>query len=149
MSDNAPLLDPTTVTPEQFAKIVKETPRERLAELMSNPELRNAVLDEVFNRMGDHYKPGSASGVIHWKIIDKPGGGHDLYETVLDEQTCTVNKEPTHKPRVTISLAAPELLKLASGNGSPTMMFFSGKLKVSGDFGFAAGLASMFNLPQA
>ncbi|MGH3731757.1 MAG: SCP2 sterol-binding domain-containing protein [Micromonosporaceae bacterium] len=142
--------DLSAVTPEDFANLVKSASSNQLKEAMTDEKVRSKVLDEVFARMGSRYR-GSAStnAVIHWKILDKPGGGHDLYENVLADGSCTVNREQTTEPRVTISITGPEFLKLASGNGSPTMMFFSGKLKLAGDIGFAASLSQLFDIPKA
>ncbi|MGH3734089.1 MAG: SCP2 sterol-binding domain-containing protein [Micromonosporaceae bacterium] len=141
--------DLTTVSPADFSNLVKNASSSQLKEVMADDTARAKVLDEIFGRMGSRYQ-GSAStnAAIHWKILDKPGGGYDLYETVLAGGTCTVNKAKTQEPRVTISLSGPEFLKLASGNGSPTMMFFSGKLKLAGDIGFAAALSSLFDIPK-
>ncbi|MGH3712225.1 MAG: SCP2 sterol-binding domain-containing protein [Micromonosporaceae bacterium] len=153
MSEESGLIDGadlSTVSPEVFASLVKNAPADQLKEVMADDATRVKVLDEVFGRMGSRYQGGkSTRGVIHWKILDKPGGGYDLYENVLADGTCTVNKQKTQEPRVSISLTAPEFLKLVSGNGSPTMMFFSGKLKLAGDIGFAAGLGNLFDIPKA
>ncbi|WP_412542713.1 SCP2 sterol-binding domain-containing protein [Longispora sp. K20-0274] len=137
-------------SPSDFAKLVKTAPKELFAEVLNDPEARTAVLDEVFGRMRNEYKGGkSTKAVIHWKILDKPGGGYDHYETVLDGTECTVNKEPVEEPRATISLNGTEFLKLASGNASPPVQFMTGKIKIKGDLGFAAGLSSLFNIPKA
>ncbi|MGH3648196.1 MAG: SCP2 sterol-binding domain-containing protein [Micromonosporaceae bacterium] len=142
--------DLSTVSPADFANLVKSASSDQLREVMADAAVRAKVLDEVFGRMGSRYQGGkSTNAVIHWKILDKPGGGYDLYENVLADGVCTVNKQQNRKPRVTISISGPEFLKLASGNGSPTMMFFSGKLKLAGDIGFAAALSSLFDIPKA
>ncbi|MQA27088.1 MAG: sterol-binding protein [Micromonosporaceae bacterium] len=151
-SDNEQLgeADLSRLGPEDLANLVKNASNSQLREVMGDPGVRAKVLDEIFGRMGARYQGGeSTSGAIHWKILDKPGGGHDLYQTALSGGQCTVSQETTQEPRVTISLTGPEFLKLVSGNGSPTMMFFSGKLKLAGDIGFAAGLINLFDIPRA
>jgi len=42
-----------------------------------------------------------------------------------------------------------EFIKIASGNASPTRMYMTRKLKLSGDLGFAAAFGSMFEIPKA
>ncbi|MCC5698778.1 SCP2 sterol-binding domain-containing protein [Klebsiella pneumoniae] len=42
-----------------------------------------------------------------------------------------------------------EFIKLVSGNASAPMMFMTGKLKLAGDVGFAAGLTKLFQIPKA
>jgi len=147
--DQIAAADLSGVSTEDFANLVRQASKEQLTEAMNDEAVRTKVLDEVFDRMGSRYRGGrSTDAVIHWKILDRPGGGYDLYENVLADGTCTVNKDKTREPRVTISLSGPEFLRLASGNGSPTMMFFSGKLKLAGDIGFAAALSSLFDIPK-
>ena len=142
-------IDLSSVSPQDFADLVRNAPASQLDEVMSDPGTRAMVLGEVFSRMGERYSGDRKTpAVIHWRITDKPGGGADLFETVLDGTQCTVNTEPGHEPRATISLNGPQFLKLASGNSSPTTMFFTGKVKISGDIGFAAGLANLFNIPK-
>ncbi|MEV6524733.1 SCP2 sterol-binding domain-containing protein [Longispora sp. NPDC051575] len=138
------------ISPSDFAKLVKTAPKEVFAQILEDPDARTTVLDEVFNRMQQVYKGGkSTNAILHWKILDKPGGGYDLYETVLNGTECTVNKDGEGEPRATISLNGTEFLKLASGNASPPVQFMTGKIKIKGDLGFAAGLASLFNIPKA
>ncbi|MFC4336366.1 SCP2 sterol-binding domain-containing protein [Salininema proteolyticum] len=152
MSDN-PIaeVDFASISPKDFAQLVKSTPKDQIRELMADTEIRTAVLDAVFDRMGSQYKGSrKTEAVIHWKILDRPDGGYDLYETTLSGGDCGVTKEPeVDEPRVTIKLDAEQFLNLASGNGSPPMMFFSGKIKLQGDIGFAASLGGLFNIPKA
>ena len=151
MADDDPFgeVDLSTVSPEDFASLVRHAPADQLDEVMADPQIRGLILGEVFGRMGEQYSGGRKTrAVIHWKILDRPGGGYDHYETVLDSGECTVNSPPEHEPRVTIRLSGAQFLRLASGNASPATLFFTGKLKLSGDIGFAAGLSNLFNIPK-
>lgn len=142
--------DPGSASPEEFASSVQLASTRQLAEALDRPQLRATVLDEVFHRMSSRYRgEATVDGVIHWRILDRPGGGHDLYESVLANGTCSVHKRQTGEPRVTISLSGAEFLRLASGERSPTVMFFSGRLQLTGDIAFAAGLGHLFGVPTA
>lgn len=144
--------DLSALRPEQFAKLISRASAAQVEAVMARPELRVQVLDEVFRRMGEHYKADrarSTEAVVRWRI-----GTDDAdtvrYECVLSGGACTVNKEPQHDdPRVTIMIPPVEFLKLASGNASAPVLFMSGKLKVAGDVGFAAGLTKLFQIPKA
>ncbi len=150
-----------SATPEEFARLVPDASISDLAraldqselrthhpELRSDhPELRTRVLDEVFSRISRRYRGGPVNGVIHWRILDRPDGGHDLYESILSNDTCTVHKEQTGEPRVTLNLSGTELLKLVAGERSPAVMFFSGKLRITGDIRFAATVGNLFGVP--
>ncbi len=144
-------VDLSGLQPEHFARLISRASAGQIESTMAKPELRERVLDEVFRRMGDHYKADkgrSTEAVVRWRI-----GSDDeylRYECVLSGGTCTVNKTPQHEDaRVTIMVSAAEFLKLAAGNASAPVMFMSGKLKVAGDVGFAAGLTKLFQIPKA
>ncbi|GAA4857657.1 SCP2 sterol-binding domain-containing protein [Saccharopolyspora cebuensis] len=137
------------LAPEQFARLISRASDAQIQAVMAHPELRERILDEVFRRMGEHYDGGERTeAVVRWRIGTDES---DLlrYECVLSGGTCTTSKEPEHEPRVTITAAPAEFLKLASGNASAPMMFMTGKLKVAGDVGFAAGLTKLFQIPKA
>ena len=125
---------------------------EQLTEGMSDPAARQAVLDEIFRRMAEHVDPGKAKGinaVLHWKITDRPDGGVDHYEVVLDDGKCTVSEEPTGEPRVTFTVGPAAFLRLVSGAQPGPVLFMAGKLKIEGDLMFASQVATMFRIPQA
>ncbi len=145
--------DLSSATPEEFARLVRDASISDLARALDHPELgthhpelRTRVLDEVFSRISRRYRGGPVNGVIHWRILDRPDGGHDLYESILSNDTCTVHKEQTGEPRVTINLSGTELLKLVAGERSPAVMFFSGRLRITGDIRFAAAVGNLFGV---
>ncbi|QKW06586.1 SCP2 sterol-binding domain-containing protein [Streptomyces sp. NA04227] len=143
-------LDFASVTPEEFARIVKKLSTKEINELAQDAPLRNRVLEEVFGRMGRQFKPetaGSLKALIRWKIT---GVEEKVYETDIADGTCTVSEGRSEaEPRVTIILGDAEFLKLASGNASPVTMFMMRKLKLAGDVGFASGLTRYFDIPKA
>ncbi|MFG2647096.1 SCP2 sterol-binding domain-containing protein [Streptomyces sp. NPDC048436] len=155
-------LDFASVTPEEFAKIVKGLSNKEITEIAQDGELRARVLAEVFGRMGRQFKPeaaGTLKALIRWKITgaDKAvGEGADkaadetVYETDISEGTCTVSAGRSNaEPRVTLVMGDAEFLKLVSGNANPVTMFMTRKLKVAGDVALAAGLTRYFDIPKA
>jgi putative sterol carrier protein len=141
-----------TLDATQLAKLVAGATDEQLAEAVSDPEARKTTLDEIFRRMIEHTDSGRAKGndaVIHWKILDRPGGGYDHYEVVLDGGECTVTDQPSREPRVTFRIAPVPFLRLVSGNANGPMLFMTGKLKIEGDLMFASTMTSLFRIPSA
>lgn len=150
IADSGTEVDLSALRPEQFARLISRASDDQVEAVMARPELRERILDEVFRRMGEHYKSdkaGKTEAVVRWRI----GTDEDLlrYECVLADGRCEVSKDPQHEPRVTITVTPAEFLKLASGNASAPMLFMKGKLKVAGDLGFAAGLTKLFQIPKA
>ncbi|NUP39629.1 MAG: sterol-binding protein [Streptomyces sp.] len=145
-------LDFGSVEPADFARIVKGLPSARIAELMGGRQ-RRRVLDEVFGRMHTLFKPdaaGSRDALIRWRITAADGGPDDVYETHIGGGTCTVTPERTDRePQLSLVMAAPEFLKLVSGNASGPTLFFTRKLKLKGDIRLAGSLTYFFDIPRA
>jgi putative sterol carrier protein len=136
----------------QLARLVAGATDEQLAEGMSDLEARERTLGEIFRRMAEHADPAKAKGndaVIHWKILDRPGGGYDHYEVVLQGGECTVSDQPSGEPRVTFKIGPVDFLRLVSGNANGPMLFMTGKLKIEGDLMFASTMTSLFRIPSA
>lgn len=136
----------------QLARLVATASDEQLAEGMADQAGRKATLDEIFRRMVDHVDPERAKGVssvIHWKILDRPDGGYDHYEVVLDDGRCTASDSPKRDARVTFKVKPVDFLKLVSGVQAGPVLFMTGKLKIEGDLMFASQVAGYFQIPQA
>jgi putative sterol carrier protein len=135
-----------------FARLITRASADQLKGVLVRPELRVRVLDEIFRRMGEHLRADRAAhtgAVVHWRLTGGTGdGGYDRYETVIEHGTCVSHRERTREPRVTITAHPADFLRLITGNASGPVLFMTGKLKVNGDLGFAAGLTSLFDLPR-
>lgn len=141
----------SNVEPQEFAQLVKNAPPEQIMAVMQG-ESRGKVLDEIFARFPRLFRAdraGSTNAVLHWNIGDRPDGGVDTYEVVIENGTCTVSEQPTRDPRLAITLGAVDFIKVVSGNANPVMMFMTGKLKAKGDLGLAANIQNLFDLPKA
>ena len=147
--------DLSALAAEDFSRLIKRASTAQLRAVVERPQLRRTVLDEVFRRMGEHYKPDRArapDAVVRWRIgslKDSSDERTERYECVLSGGTCEVREELADEPRVTIMVPPVEFLKLTSGNASAPTLFMTGKLKVAGDVGFATGLTKLFQIPQA
>lgn len=159
--------DLSSLRADEFARLISRASTSQLESITTPPHLREPVIDEVFRRMSEHYKADKArdtEAVVRWRIgygdrlpdDHRDGGEADdgdddylRYECLLSGGTCTVSRESEREPRVTIMVGPVDFLKLASGNGTAPTMFLTGKIKVAGDLGFAAGLTKLFQIPKA
>jgi putative sterol carrier protein len=145
-------VDPAAVDSAAFVKAIKDTPDDQLAAGMADDQVRSLVLDGIFNQMAEHFDgkgAGDTEAVLEWKIFDKPGGGYDRYQVVIDKGQCRIEKDGEHSPRVTFKLKPVDFLKLVTGNAAGPMMFMTGKLKIDGDLMFAATVQSLFRIPSS
>ena len=148
-------LDPSTfdsMTPAEFARTVKQMSDKEISETMRG-EHRGAVLDAVFGRFPDLFRPDKAKGVagtVQFRITGGPDEQpHDTYEIVIDEGTCAVSPEAGESYDASLMMAPPEFVKMATGRGNPTMLAMRGKIKVKGDIALAAKFPSLFDIPKA
>lgn len=142
-------LDFASVTPEEFAKIMKGLTGGQIDEI-AHGELRTRVLGEVFGRMERQFRPaaaGALSALIRWRIT---GESEVVYETTIADGVCTVREGRTDtEAQLTLMMGDAAFLRLVSGNGNPVTMVLTRKLKASGDLGLAAGLNRYFDIPKA
>jgi putative sterol carrier protein len=153
LSDGGADLDLAKMDPQNFARIISRASKDQVEAVTSRPGLRERVLDEVFRRMEVHFRAeraGATRAVVHFHLTGGFGeGGVDTYEFVIEDAKCSINKEETREGRASVTLSPVEFLKLATGNASAPVLFMTGKLKVKGDLGFAAGFMSLFTIPKA
>lgn len=145
------LTDFSAMDSKQFAQMVKNASTDELTAAMQGGN-RHKILDEIFDRMPGLFRAdraGSTNAVVHWNVGDKPGGGLDTYELVIANGTCTRSPEPVHDPKLVLTLAAADFLRVVTGNANPMMMFMTGKLKAKGDLGLAANISNLFDIPKA
>jgi putative sterol carrier protein len=150
MTDLSNIDDHANLGPAQFAQLVKNTPDAELAKLMEG-ERRKPILDGIFTRMPESFRSdraGSTNATIHWTITGGPNGS-DTYEVRIADGKCETGEPTTTEPRLAVTVAPVDFVKVVSGNGNPVMMFMTGKLKAKGDLGLAANIQNLFAIPKA
>ena len=137
--------------PNQLAGMVGQLSDAELREVLADAALRTQVLDEIFRRMGDHFRADKAKGqtvAVHFVITGGPDGGKDTYQAFIKDGACTTSKELTEHPRATITADGVPFLRLVTGGAGGVELFLKGKLKVGGDMMFAASVAGWFAIPS-
>ena len=144
-------VDFASLDPKEFAQLVKGTSDAEITSALTGPD-RGRILDAIFAKFPQFFRAdraGNTNTVIHWTITGGPDGGSDTYEVNIADGACTVPPAPEHDPKLAITVAPLDFVKLVSGNGNPVMMFMTGKLKAKGDLGLAANIANLFDIPKA
>jgi len=104
-----------------------------------------AVLAGVFTEMGRRLQPERVAGqpaVVQWDVT-APDGPH-RYQLCVAEGACSVHEGASEKPRVTLALALPDLVRLAAGTLDGMQAFLAGRLRVSGDLMLAQQVPGWF-----
>lgn len=104
-------------------------------------------LDKIFEGMVEAFLPekaGGQSAVIQYDV-SAPDGKHS-YQLKVADGKCQLGKGAAESARVTLTLAAPDFLRLVTGKLNGQTAFFQGKLKLSGDMMFAQTMQSWFKM---
>lgn len=134
-----------------FERLVRESPPQRLEQLMRSPA-RRPVLDAIFWQMPKQIDATAAAGTtitIRWVVSGRPDGGHDVYHLLIEQGRAWTERGETLEARLTVTLDGVEFLKLASGNSDPMQAYFTGRIQLSGDIMVAAKLAQILRMPGA
>jgi hypothetical protein len=132
-----------------FERLVRDSPPQRLEQLMRSPA-RRALLDGIFWQMPkqvDASAAGATTTVIKWVVTGRADGGSDVYQLMIEDGRARTERADTADARLTVTLDGVEFLKLASGNSDPMQAYFTGRIQLSGDIMVAAKLAQMFRMP--
>lgn len=142
-------IDPTTVTPEEFAQLVANADDDQIAEAFRSVGTEK-VLDRIFEGMQERFVPEKAQGVdadIQWIVTDD--GVEHIYITAIRDGSCTVSKSASEDPKVALKTDVVSFSKLITGQAQGPQLFMGGKLKVSGDLMFSQRITGFFATPQA
>jgi putative sterol carrier protein len=144
-------IDPGRVDATEIARVVRDARDDALRAGMRGG-IRELILEEIFRRFPEYaqsHRIDDLDAVIGFKITGRADGGADRYRVVIRAGEVRAGKDLDADPRVTIVCDGADFLKLVTGNSNPVMGFFTGKLKIKGDLGFAAQIPTLFRIPSA
>ncbi|HJU03758.1 MAG TPA: SCP2 sterol-binding domain-containing protein [Nitrospiraceae bacterium] len=99
---------------------------------------------EFFRKLPEKFDAEAAEGltVVYQFDLSGPQGGQ--YNLVVEEGICTISEGSHPDPHVIFSMSGEDCLGVLSGRLDGQSVFMSGRLRVSGDFGLAVQLKSLF-----
>ena len=143
--------DNTAVAAKQFAKMVRENDDATIRNFIES-DARDFVLSEIFKQMEGQFRPprtGLPRLVVHWKILDKPGGGYDHWEIGFKGKRIRINNPPRwDKPNLTFRVDGVNFLKIVTGNANPVAMVRDGRLSLQGLYPVALLFDRCFERPD-
>jgi len=118
---------------------------------MAEQESRERIIDALVAHMAGRLRPeaaGDLHAVLQVKLWDRPGGGYDHRELVIDNGSCTVSETPGDDPDLTLKVRPGDLRRIVSGEAGPKRLAFGGRLRVLGDIRLAMRLTDLFDLSR-
>jgi putative sterol carrier protein len=135
-----------------LTRLVRESPPGRLEQVMRTP-IRRVVLDGIFWQMAAQLPKTGASAVtstVLWRVTGRADGEADAYLLILEQGRCRVTRgEDGPDPRITITVEAAELLRIAAGGSDPVRAYLNGRIALQGDIIHAAKLMALWFSPPA
>ncbi|MFN2594397.1 MAG: SCP2 sterol-binding domain-containing protein [Actinomycetota bacterium] len=142
-------IDPTAVSPEEFAGLVKNATDEQIEEVIHAVGTR-PTLDRIFDGFQERFNPDKAQGVeAEVQFTVKDGGEEFPHVVAVKDQTCQTRSGASDNPKTTITTDLISFVKLVTGNAQGVQLFMTGKLKVSGDLMFSQRVMTLFDPPKA
>lgn len=142
----------SSLSTEVLVDVVHRASKEQIKAIGEHEELRAVFIDEIFRRMSDHFVPERARNidlVVSWRFTPGDGDdGFDRFQTVIEDGICVSGEDLDRAPDTTITLAAEDFIRMATGTVAVATMFVTGKVKVKGEYAPAVRFSSYFDLPQ-
>ncbi|QWF80610.1 SCP2 sterol-binding domain-containing protein [Amycolatopsis sp. CA-230715] len=142
----------TSLSTETLVDLVQRASKEQLKAIAEHAELRSVFLDEIFRRMSEHFAPERAKNVdlvVSWRFSNGDGeDGFDRFQTVIEDGMCVSSTDLGRSPDTTITVAADDFIRMATGNAAVATMFVTGRVRVKGEYAPAVRLSSYFDIPK-
>ena len=103
-----------------------------------------ASLDAWFLGLPKQFKADAAGDMKAVYFFDVTGEGGGSYAITVANRQCTVEKAKPEKPDLTITIAAPDMMAITTGELDPMAAFMTGKLKIDGDISLAMKMGDLF-----
>jgi len=107
-------------------------------------DLSQMSVREIVEHIPSAVNPAAIQGldaVVQLSLTGDEGGEWQL---VLKDGQLTVNEGAAENPRVTLTAKAVDFKNVLTGKTNATKAFMLGKIKISGDMGFAMKLVNLF-----
>jgi putative sterol carrier protein len=102
------------------------------------------MIQDLMDRLPGALLADKAAGVDASVLFNLTGPKGGQWVVTIHNQVCTVENGTIPNPKLTLTADAQDCLDIFSGKLDGMKAFMQGKLKVTGDFGFAMKLTGLF-----
>ena len=150
MADEQVDLSPDSVTPEQFAQLIRAAENDEQISEAIHAVGTSTTLDRIFQGFEERFLPEKAADVnADIVFVIKDGGEEHPYTVAVKDSTCNATSGAAESPRTTLTTDLASFAKLVAGVEDGMKLFMGGKLKVSGDLMFSTRIMTFFDQPKA
>jgi putative sterol carrier protein len=101
-------------------------------------------IDDWLARLPDHFIPENAAGIDAVIQLNLSGEESGQWYVTIQNQQLTVTPGVAPNPRLTLGANSQDVQNILTGKQDPMRAFMQGKLKVTGDIGFATKMTNLF-----
>lgn len=150
-------MDPQALDPVAVAGALGEVRKSHLERVMRSG-FRPVVLGEIFRRLPEFVDPVKAASVslsVGFRLTGRPDGERERYVVTVRDGAAVVHPGDSAAGGAgaardaTVTCAASDFLRLATGHLNPVVGVLRGRLKVRGDQAKALQLAGVIDIPRA
>lgn len=109
-------------------------------------------LEEIFARMSGLFlaeRARSLSFVLTWRFhVGRGEDGFDRFQTVIEDGCCVSGTEIGRAPQTTVTIAADDFFRVATGKAGVAALSMTGKVKVKGEYAPLVRLTTCFDIPK-
>lgn len=109
--------------------------------------LAAAVIFKGMETQFDPARAGEMNCTVLWEIGDVEGDRFDCWHLRIADGRCRARRGRVEDPTATLRLAHADLLDLATGKVQGPQLYFTGKIKITGEVMLAQRLTTLFRVP--
>jgi len=106
--------------------------------------MKPTSVQEFFRCLPQNFDAEAAEGLAAIYQFDLSGSQGGQYQLMIEDGACSVQEGTHPNPHVVFSMSGEDCLGVLSGRLDGASIFMSGRVRVSGDLGFALQLKSLF-----
>ena len=122
-----------------FATRLTSAPRSRFAQQVP-------TVKQLMSELPERFDPATAVGLNAVVQFNLSGDGGGSYHAIIKDGTIAVREGSHRSPDMTLAMAAPDYVELATGALSAQKAFLLGKLRIAGDMALAEKVQALIRI---
>lgn len=132
-----------------LTRLILRSTREQLDDVLSRPQVRMMVLDELLARLPgqlNRSRSANTDGVLRVELTDTVEP--QAFQLVISGDYCKASWTPDVEPDVTLVATGGDFLRLALSTVSAAVLLARRRVTVRGELGMAVRMMRCFDIPK-